>query len=302
VSASARTGTLLAALAGIPLLLAASVGVQTHIDRNMPTVQRPDTLLLSSASAVKRMSLGYDALLADIYWTRVVQYYGARVGTPGARFDLLWPLLDITTTLDPKLMVAYRFGAIFLSEPPRVGPGRTDLAVQLVKRGIAANPNEWQLYADLGFLYYWRMKDFPDSAATYLEGSKIPGAPPMLGMMAARVAAKGGSIETSRMIWSELYESTRDPAVRWRAEEMLRALKAQDDEAHLDELAGEYQRRFGKFPSSTDDLRAAGMLNGTPVDPAGYPYVFAPGGKAVLDSQSSVTIPPDPKTAPEASK
>ncbi len=88
------------------------------------------------------MSLGYDSLLADLYWTRAVQYYGSRAGFADAKFGLLWPLLDIATTLDPKLIVAYRFGAIFLSEPPPAGAGRTDLAIELVKRGIAENPDE----------------------------------------------------------------------------------------------------------------------------------------------------------------
>jgi hypothetical protein len=302
VNSASQNRTFLAAVLGIPMLFAATVAVQMQIDGHTQTEQRPDALLLSSASAVKKLSLGYDGLLADIYWTRVVQYYGERVGVRGARFDLLWPLLDITTTLDPKLIVAYRFGAIFLSEPGGVGAGRTDLAVQLVTRGIAANPDQWQLYSDLGFLYYWRMKDFSNSAAAYLEGSKIPHAPPFLKMMAARVAAQGGSIETSRMIWSELYQSTKDPSVRWRAEAMLNDLKAQDDESHLNDLAGEYQKRFGKDPSSTADLRAAGLLNGIPVDPKGYPYVFGPNGKATLNSQSPLIVPSELQTAPDASK
>jgi len=302
VSSRSQTRTLLVAAVGIPLLFAATGALQTRIDSNIPAAQRSDTLLLSSPEAAKKLSFGYDALLADIYWTRVVQYYGERVGTRGARFDLLWPLLDITTTLDPKLMVAYRFGAIFLSEPAGSGTGRPDLAVELVKRGIAANPDQWQLYSDLGFIYYWRMKDFQDAAAAYLEGSKVSQAPPFLRMMAARVAAQGGSVETSRMIWSELYESTKDPAVRGRAAEMLQALKAQDDELHLDELAGEYQKRLGKYPSSTADLRAVGLLNGIPVDPAGYPYIFGPDGKARLDARSSVVIPAEPQTARDASE
>jgi hypothetical protein len=285
------------------LLFVATGALQTRIDSNIPTAQRSDTLLLSSPAAAKKLSFGYDALLADIYWTRVVQYYGERVGTRGARFDLLWPLLNITTTLDPKLIVAYRFGAIFLSEPAGSGTGRPDLAVELVKRGIAANPDQWQLYSDLGFIYYWRMKDFQDAAAAYLAGSKVSQAPPFLKMMAARLAAQGGSVETSRMIWSELYESTKDPAVRSRATEMLQALKAQEDESHLDdELASEYQKQLGKYPSSTVDLRAIGLLNGIPVDPEGYSYIFGADGKARLDPRSPVVIPAEPQTAPDTSK
>ena len=248
------------------------------------------------------MSLGYDSLLADIYWTRAVQYYGSRVGTEGARFELLWPLLDVATTLDPKLIVAYRFGAIFLSEPSPAGAGRTDLAIELVKRGIAANPDEWHLNADLGFLYYWRLRDYPNAAAAYLEGSKDPGAPFWLKMMAARISEKGGSLETSRLIWSQIYESSQDKTVRDKAMEMLRGLRAQEDEAQLDELAQEYQKRFGHFPASASEMRDARLLRGNPVDPAGYPYVFGADGKSSLDPQSPIVIAPKLNPPPDESK
>ena len=262
--------------------------------------QEKDELLLRSGTAVKNVSLGYDSLAADIYWTRAVQYYGARIGTPGANFELLWPLLDITTTLDPKLIVAYRFGAIFLSEPDPIGAGRTDLAIALVKRGIAANPNEWRLGTDLGFLYYWRLKDYPDGAAAYLAASKVPNAPDWTRLIAARISDKGGSLETSQMIWSELYESTKDPSIRKTAAAQLEGIQAQLDEEHLDDLAEQYRKRFGRYPASPREMRDAGMVAGIPVDPAGYPYVFGPGGKSRLNSQSTVVIelPPNIPSAP----
>ena len=84
---------------------------------------REEELLLRSGAA-KKLSLGYDSLLADIYWTRAVQYYGARVGTPGATFDLLWPLLDVTTTLDPHLMPLIALARFF--SPRRAKRERTD--------------------------------------------------------------------------------------------------------------------------------------------------------------------------------
>jgi hypothetical protein len=299
VRPAGQTRAVWLALVGVPVLFAAITLLQMRVDAKAPTVeQQEEELLLRSPSAIKKMSLGYDALLADVYWTRVVQYYGTRVGTPEATFELLWPLLDITTTLDPKLVVAYRFGAIFLSEPGIAGAGRSDLAVRLVKRGIAANPDNWRLNSDLGFLYYWRLKDYPDSAAAYLEGSKNPQAPPWLKMMAARVSEKGGSLETSAILWSELRDSTQDPAVRERANQMLRGLKAQEDLAQLDQLAERYQKRFARYPASTLDLREAGLLSGVPVDPDGFPYVFGPDGGAALHPRSTVVIPREPRNPP----
>jgi hypothetical protein len=300
--------SLWAAIIGVPLLLAAAAALQARRDAQPGLASdQSEDLLLRSPAAIKRMSLGYDSLLADVYWTRAVQYYGQRAIVPGANFDQLWPLLDISTTFDPKLIVAYRFGAVFLSQPKVNpgeigtvgGPGRTDLAVELVKRGVAANPDSWMLDSDLGFLYYWRLKDYPDASAAYLAGSKLPGAPSYMKMMAARVAEKGGSIETSRMIWSQVYTAATNPTIRSEALRMLRVLKAQDDEEHLDALAQDYRARFGHLPASIGDLQQAGLLRGTPVDPAGYPYELGADGKSRLSPKSTIFITPQapPQTA-----
>ena len=300
MSFSGSTRTLWLSLAGVALLFGAVAMLQIRIDaQTHDFAKQKEELLLSSPSAIQKLSLGYDSLLADIYWTRAVQYYGSHLDAP-SHFPLLWPLLDVTTTLDPKLVVAYRFGAIFLSEP-LAGANRTDLAVKLVKRGIEANPGNWHLAGDLGFLYYWRMKDYPDAAAAYHRGSQIPNAPAWLGVMAARVSALGGSVDTSRMMWSEIYESTQDPRVRKMALKALEGLKAQSDEEQLDQLAAIYQKRFGRYPASTEELRAAGFLRGIPHDPEGYPYIFEADGKSALDPQSPVVIP-TPAKVPGASK
>lgn len=293
---SAQTRPVWTAFACLPLLFIAIAALQGRIDAETRSVaQAKEELLFRSGPAMKKLSLGYDSLLADIYWTRTVQYYGSRVGTPGANFDLLWPLLDLTTALDPKLMPAYRFGAIFLSEPGEVGADRTDLAIQLVKRGIASNPNEWRLDTDLGFLYYWRMKDYPDAAKAYLAASNNPKAPAGLKFLAARIAEEGASFETSRMIWSELYESTKDPTIQKDAAQQLRSLTAQEDEMHLDELAGEYRKRFGHAPTSIEEMRAAGLFARIPTDPAGFPYVLGADGKSHLNPASPVVILPESK-------
>ncbi|MGA3294995.1 MAG: hypothetical protein ABSE45_13555 [Candidatus Acidiferrales bacterium] len=303
MSLPSQSRALWAAVAGVPLLFAAIALLQTRIDARARTAaEEKEELVMSSPFAVRKLSLGYDSLLGDIYWTRAVQYYGSRVGTRNANFDLLWPLLDITTTLDPKLIVAYRFGAIFLSEKGAAGAGRTDLAIKLVKRGIVANPDDWQLDFDLGFLYYWRMKDYPNAALAYLEASKNPKAPPWLKLTALSMATKGGSLKTSELIWAEIYESNQSPQIRKMAFEQLRVLRAQEDEQHLDELAADYRQKFGRYPTSTSDLRDAGILPGIPLDPDGYPYVFGPEGKSGLNAQSTFVIPPEPKLPSPKSK
>jgi len=70
------------------------------------------------------------------------------------------PLLEITTTLDPHLIVAYEFGSIFVAQQPPEGAGQPDTAVALVERGIRQNPGEWRLYYHLGFIHYLERHDY----------------------------------------------------------------------------------------------------------------------------------------------
>lgn len=293
------------ALSAIPVLFCAVAGMEWKIDAQAAGVSEAnEELLLQSPDAIKKLSMGYDGLLGDIYWTRAVQYYGSHAGKKNPDFHLLWPLLNIATTLDPKLEVAYHFGAIFLSETGEVGAGRTDLAIKLVKKGIAANPQIWQLGTDLGFLYYWRLKDYPDAASTYLQTSKVPNSPPWIKMMAARVAQTGGSIETSRMIWSQIFASTQDPAVKRRASDELQGLKAQEDMQHLNEISEDFKTKVGRYPVSEQELRSVGFLPGIPVDPAGFPYEIGPDGKARLNSSTTFVMPKEAKVyaAPSATR
>jgi tetratricopeptide (TPR) repeat protein len=284
------------ALLVIPFLLISVALLQRRIDASSAPLQdeKPE-MMLRSGTMLKKLSLGYDSLLADIYWTRAVQYYGARARKPGATFDLLAPLLDVTTTLDPKFMVAYRFGAIFLSEPPPAGPGRADLAVDLVRKGIAANPDEWRLYQDLGFLYFIYLKDYQKAADAYLEGSKNPNAQIYLKVLAATVAQKGNSMETSRLIWAEVYASSKDEMVRKRALEHVKALDAALDLKRLNEISEEYWKKFGHYPKTIQELRDAGLVGGSLTDPAGYPYMMGEYGVPQLDPKSPIVLDPDKK-------
>jgi hypothetical protein len=291
-------------LSAIPVLFCAVAGIQKRIDAQSASLAEADEeLLLQSPDAIKRVSLGYDGLLGDIYWTRAVQYYGAHANKQDRDFHLLWPLLDVATTLDPKLEVAYHFGAIFLSETGEIGAGRTDLAIKLVKKGIAANPDTWQLGTDLGFLYYWRMKDYPEASAVYQRTSQIPGSPPWIKMMAARVAQTGGSLETSSMLWQQVYDTTQDPDVKKQSAKELQGLRAREDMERLNQIADDYKSKVGHEPASEQDLRAAGLLPGLPVDPAGFAYEFGPDGKARLNSKTTFVMPVEPKvfSAPASS-
>ncbi len=271
----------------LPLGFVSVWKLQHTIDAQRASVsEERDDVLLRSRNLVKAMSLEYAPLLADIYWTRAVQYYGNKHVRGQANLELLWPLLDITTTLDPNLLVAYRFGAMFLSQAAPGGAGRPDLAVQLIQRGIQANPEYWRLYEDLGFVYYFDLKDYQKASEAFLEGSKRPNAQIWMKVMAARIAAEGESFATSAFLWQDIYNSTTDPTIKKNAELHLQLLRVREDCKQLDALADEYAKRYGKRPTRINELVWAGLLPGIPGDPLGFAYIFSEEGKAELNPDS----------------
>lgn len=261
--------------------------LQHGIDRNLAAVhQERDQLLLRSGRLVKVLSLEYRTFLADVYWTRAVQYFGEKHVREDANLELLAPLLDLTTTLDPNLVVAYHFGAVFLAEPPPRGAGRPDLAVKLLRQGIAANPDQWRLYQDLGFIYYWEVRDYQNASLAFLEGSRNPDAQPWMKIMAAKIAGEGRSRATSMFLWRQVYESTKDEMIRRNALNHMQLIKAEDDMEMIDEVAFDFEQEHSRLPNGIEELVQTGRLKGRPVDPTGAPYVLDREGKVGLSPQS----------------
>ena len=259
--------------------LAASAVMLHRTDKLRPQATIEEVLYLSSPQVLKRASLGYDGLLADIYWTRAVQYFGGRHHNRAQSYNLLFPLLEITTHLDPQLVVAYQFGASFLAPPPPGGAGQPERAIQLMEYGIQNNPNNWKLYYDLGFVYYMNLKDYKKAADAFDRGSKVPNAHPFLRLLAAQMAEHAGEFDTARMMWTATYKNSQDQLIRQNAVEHLRALRVEEDVTHLQAAVTSFGERTGRLPASMPELASAERLQGIPVDPDGHPYKLTPEGR-----------------------
>jgi tetratricopeptide (TPR) repeat protein len=266
--------------------------LQRLIDGQLGSGQgrREELMFLPSESRFSRLSGGYSGLLADIYWTRAVQYYGRHRLAHARQFALLGTLLDITTTLDPHLLIAYRFGSLFLAGRPPEGAGDPQRAIYLLQRGIVANPDYWRLWEDLGFIYYWDMKDYAHAARAFKTGSERPGALPWMRALAASVAAQGGEVQTSRVLWLEIARAAENDHIRHSAEMHLAALDAQETLKKLDGLIALYEQKKGHAARSMQDLVAAGYLHGILFDPSGEPYTVGPNGRAALGPKSRIDI------------
>lgn len=264
------------------LVIACLYGAARQLDtlRDLqPETRIEEVLYISSPDFVRRVSLGYSGLAADIYWTRTVQYFGQKRIFESERYDLLDPLLRLTTQLDPQLVVAYHFGSVFLAQKRPFGAGEPDKAIALVKEGIRQNPQEWKLWVDLGFIYFMELKDDVEAAKALEEGSKIPGAHPFLKTTAASLAQRGGDPETARTLWKYVLDTTKDELIRDNAIKHLRALDVDETVPKLENLVRVFRQRTGSQPQGFEDLVSAGWLARIPVDPLGLPYRLKAGNR-----------------------
>jgi tetratricopeptide (TPR) repeat protein len=292
-SITARRGVSPLMLAGAAVALGAAIMMQVGRDRAFPvdTPQAERFLYLRSPEMIGRLVLGFDALAADVYWVRAIQHYGGdrlRRSANEKKYELLYPLLDITTTLDPRFSIAYRFGAIFLSEPYPGGAGRPDLAIALLKKGIAAFPTKWEYYHDIGFTYYWSLGDYQAAADWFRRGSTQPNAPEWLLPVAASMLAEGKDRASARYIWTQLLHAEED-WVRRRAARALVQLEALDQIDALSAKIAAEPRPPGAY--SWAALTRAGVMPGMPTDPTGTPYDINPTTGAITVSRSSALFP-----------
>lgn len=255
-----------------------------HIDQLRPQAADEDALYINSPKIVKHASLGFDGLMACIYWTRTVQYFGNRHVDHAHSYNELAPLLEIATTLDPHLFPAYQFGASFLAPAPPNGAGEPDRAIQLMEYGIRNNPDDWHLYYDLGFVYYTDIKNYKKASEVFEQGSEVPGANPLLRVLAAKMAGHAGDLATARLLWSSTYESSHDSYVRQNAIEHLRAIQIEEDVTRLQSAVTRFGERTGRLPESMRELAEAEHLSAIPGDPDGHPYKLTPEGLVVVQN------------------
>jgi tetratricopeptide (TPR) repeat protein len=289
--------------------LGALYPLQRSIDRSTPAEVGDETLFITSGKTIKRMSAGLEALAADLYWIRTIQYFGKKLidsgkplssaATKDIQMDLLAPFLNIVVTLDPQHLPAYRFGAMFL--PERDMPA----AISLVEKGIRENPNAWRLYQDLGYIYWQagntstgqqQVDNYAKSAEWYEKGGNAEGAPFWMHDLAGLMQIKGGSREAARAVYSA-YLSSDDQNVRAQAIDRLKQLQSLDELDAINALIASYKQHTGACPTDlrqfASRFRAMNFAlneDSVPIDPDGFPYSYDPAKcKAELDFMSSVS-------------
>jgi hypothetical protein len=249
--------------------------------------------LYISAPTAKRLSLAFNGLASDWYWMRSLQYVGGKIvnyedthdgnidfgNLANLNINLLPQFLQVSTALDPQFMAPYEYGAMILPELD------SEHAIALLNFGIAQNPSAWRLYHHLGYIY-WQRKDYHKASDVYAVGGKLPGAPPWMAAMGARLKGEGGSRESAREMYRHLNETTTDEAIKSMVAKQIIRLNSLDERDTVRNILTDFKSRSGRCALSwrevSEPLRAARLnldaMTGAPIDPSGVPYELIKNG------------------------
>ncbi len=252
-----------------------AVWSQSKLDERLGPRSDEAVLYLWSGDQVRLLFPGFEGLAADVYWLRTVQYYGGQKRLEhGKGLELLRPLIEITTTLDPRLEIAYRYGAVFLSEHPPGGAGRPEEGIEVLEKGVRNLPASWRLRQNLGFFHFLYLKDSHRAAAILEEAAELPGAAFWLKTLAAELLSKGGDRAASRRMWQQMHDQAEEGILRENARHQLAVLDSLDRADRLTALVREFERLHGRRPRLLEELRTDGLWREPLGDLSGPPFRY----------------------------
>jgi tetratricopeptide (TPR) repeat protein len=270
--------------------------------RDVPAQFAEEQLYLNGPT-MKRITLAFNGIAADWYWMRSLQYVGRKIinyedthsgklrlsDLSSLDLRLLPSLLRTATTLDPKFLDPYYYGAVILPDAD------ANEAIELLNQGIAANPEQWKLYQYLGYIY-WQGREYQKAGEAYEAGAKLSDAPPWMLAMSARMKAEGGASQAAREMYVHLYEASDDLNVKGMVEKQLMRLDSLDERAKIRQVLSDYAKTSGHCAASWKEVAAALRAMrvrldafGAPTDPSNTPYRLITGGCDVdVDDNSPV--------------
>jgi hypothetical protein len=228
--------------------------------------------VLPNGAAVRVLSLGFERLMADLFWVRTVYYVGdpdaSRANWPAAE-----PLANLVTDIDPTFDSVY----VLMSSVLSGLRGDHDAAIRLLEKGAAIS-KYWRIHFLLGFEYFMEKEDYVHGAQC-LERAVALGGPYYLQFLVSRLYASAGDPTTAMQFIAARLKNEENPGVRAELEQRYSDIWINRDLAQIDDAIAKFRDRKRAGPKNVGALVDAGFLATLPRDPKGGEY-FISDGKA----------------------
>lgn len=266
---------ILPAVCGV--LLAGHVFVSTNLPASRAgLIEQSGEIIPFPAGVLKLVSLDYRNLIADLIVSRTMSFYGGQSKRhepiDAETYRTIYNRLDVASELDPYFVDPYVFGQSVLAWEA----GMPTEANALLDRGRRFRTDDWVIPFFMGFNAFYFLRDSTQGAAYLMESSGRPGSPPLVGLLAARLASQSGGTETAVAFLEQLLVETEDDITRQDIRKRLGALRGIEI---LDQAVQRYRMQFGRLPASPQALVEQGFLTQLPTDPYGGTFYLNADGK-----------------------
>jgi len=173
------------------------------------TLPRPKPLqelsYYPSGEHLRPMTLGHSESVADLAWMRAIQYYGEHRRTD-LKFVYLAHVFDVLTSLSPRFIQAYVFGAFALAQEGY----SFEKAEALMLKGFERNPGSGVLAFEMGFLYYVRPggRELRKAAEYFEAAARLPDGPPQASRFAAYARQHSGDLRIAYEMWQVVAQTS----------------------------------------------------------------------------------------------
>ncbi len=243
---------------------------QYRLERMLEKKSFSYTLLyLPSGKYLKIISFGFGHLVADLIYIWSIQFYSNYEISD--RYDYLEHIYaKIIPELDPNYLDPFLIGALIMASET----GDVEMALKLLDRGIALNPDKWLLAYDAG-MYCYQMKDFQRAAYYFEKAMRSQYVHASVRRMYAGMFEKMGDRRTAYQFWKDIYETSEDlEYARNIAWMHVHDLKIEIDIETIQNALGLFKERTGRNPKRLDELVSKGILQKIPLDPRGNEYIY----------------------------
>jgi len=256
----------------VALLLLLSGAVNMHFGTRI-SAEKEQVLYFPAQEGFRLFTAGYDRVIADMLWMRLLAFFGGHYTDPTSLGNL-GNMLAAITDLNPRHESAYYMSAVIL---PWMA-GDLSASRRMVARAMAWRPREGRWDYFMGFNQYLFAGD-KKTAAHYLERAIRKGYVNQLtASLATRLKAEAAGLQEARAYLLRTLAGKQDEKVRKFLQRQLLAVETEILLRQLDQFVARLLSQ-GVPIRSLQALKEAG---------ASWPDTLPDGGRLTIDKDGSL--------------
>lgn len=236
--------------------LVSSAKVHRYRD-NLPVEQLRAEALMVDPTLLKIISGEFKGLLADYLNLKAAVFKGGAYETTADDWIAMSTLFKQSIELDP-----YFFHTGYYAQGMMAWrKGLHEKAIEILEIHAKHRHWDWEPKFYLGFDYFYYLKDNKMGAHYLTEASKLPGAPPIVASLAARLMQRSGQTLTAIAFLKSMLERAEDEYIK---QNLTHRLNAHLGVFKLEQARNAYEEKTGRLPGDLNELVTSGFIDKMP--------------------------------------